>query len=254
MLDYYDRLCVGTQEPTTKILGIPWETEDTPATIIRNNGYFASQWSDNDYEEMARTPAPQKETPAIQETVQEIPNVSNCPKTHVRIQVTQYENSNYVKGSAKNFEIKSDYEKVFDLLAPLKSQYTGKASTRVRVQLQNKVEGKMQGGRNLSLAGALVPTVYAQIHGILDDAGLIQVESAPKCDVAKATSENMARNPSKSFGSTEDGVRKVLGSCAHMAPPTPQIYHTSKIQKRRASLDREAEALRQKIAALQGEL
>lgn len=249
MLDYYDRLCVGTQEPTTKILGIPWETEDTPATIIRNNGYFASHWSDNDYEEMARTPAPQKEIPAIEETT----NVSNC-HNHVRIQITQYEKSKYVKGSAKNFEIKGDYEEVFDLLAPLKSQYTGKASTRVRVQLQNKVEGKMQGGRNLSLAGALVPIVYAQIHGILDEAGLIQVESAPKCDVAKATSDNMAHNYSKSFDSTEDGVHKVLGSCAHMAPPTPQIYHISKIQKRRVSLDREAEALRQQIAALQGEL
>ncbi|MGW8181693.1 MAG: hypothetical protein ACWGQW_23425, partial [bacterium] len=152
MIDYYERICCAEVEETTYRGENHWETFDCPATVVRENGYFASSWSDKDYEAMAHTPfeAPVfVEVPADPVEVEPI----EVPTTHTRIQITQYEKSEYVRGSAKNFEVEGNFEAIFGLLSPLKNLFVGKSSTRVRVQLQNKVEGRMIGGRNLSLAG-----------------------------------------------------------------------------------------------------
>lgn len=180
MLDYFERLCPEeseTFEPElpTSDPEVAWAP--TPLTIVRASGWLASSWSDKDYEEMASKPSP---APAKYEASRAVEKRENNAyaegEPHVRVHITQYVDSEYQKGSSKNFEIKADYNRVYNLLVSLKSRFSGKSNHRVRIQLQNKVDGRMQGGRNLSLPGATVPEVYQVVCGLLDEAGLL----APK--------------------------------------------------------------------------
>ena len=106
MLDHYlscVHLDIDTPEDST-----PDTSDDTVIdvcdyldgyTIKRGNGYHAKCWSDTDLEQMCKD-----------DYVVENPDppVAIVPRTHTRVQVTQYKNGQYVKGQSDNFEIKED--------------------------------------------------------------------------------------------------------------------------------------------------
>lgn len=250
MLDYFERLCVQdsieddyqalpNRDPNLYRINNP-----TPLTIQRSSGWLASNWSDKDYEEMANTPVEVVQpTPQPQKEEQ-----TNLPAPHTRIQITQYEKSKYIKGTAKNFEVEGDYNQIFSLLQSLKST-NSTTTTRVRVQLQNKVNGKMQGGRNLSIPGTTVTTVYSQVWAILDEYGFLSPKQGSAVGIVPKSSGSQGNSVP-----TEEGSGFSGGAPAPVGAPTPQTCNTSKTSKRRVSLAAECRSIAQEIQELKAML
>ena len=226
-----------------------------PLTVIRGNGFESSSWSDEDYEEMSKLPCPEipqgkiarKETPVETQEVFPDPIPAPCP-VHTRIQITQYVSSKYQKGQSGNFEVNADYLKVYNLLMGLKDHtYSGPRSHRVRIQFQNKVNGKMEGGANLSVACAYVHEVIPQVRAILDSHCLIPPKPVSSQKVLGHSQEDTDPSPAverkdnninnKRCDKNEDGCHKPGESLGKNSPPSPLRYHTQKSPKRRITAE-----------------
>jgi len=183
-----------------------WRNQYSSGTYVHVDTYFSPQWSDQDLEEMAYGPCPavedlwqilpepqvsqesqlqvsQEPEPQPQEIQPQIPTpaedinrdvypVSN----HVRIQISMKQKGINVKGRYENFEIPNvPLEEIYDACLTLLTHFPKQPRKHIdfytRVQLQNKVNGKMQGGRNLSLHLATPEVVADFLREIFDGSG-----------------------------------------------------------------------------------
>lgn len=233
--------------------------EGTDLTCVRANGYAASSWGDDDYAEMCSQPCPleipqgkQRATrmsltvpePVPQDNDKEL-EIPPDP-THTRVQITLYESGKYVKGSAKNIEIPQPYTEVYRNIEFLKTLFPkSNTHTRVRVQLQNKVNGKMMGGANLSLPSATVESVYNNIMDMADLKGWLAPRPKDVLPPHRGVCEEKPCISKELQEQNEDGSGFSGTQARTDVPPTPHGYHTSLSESDRANLLEQIRLLRE---------
>lgn len=232
-----------------------------PFTILRHNGCEAKSWGEEDLKEiLGEKPSNSSNyDPFWWENPQaeEITEPSDCsptrgidpwtlrgdrkentpipvPQIHTRVQITQYLNGTYEKGKSGNFEVPFSYLKVFEILSTLRGNYNRTHTDhRVRIQLQNKVEGRMMGGKNLSLPGTTVELVIPMVRSLLENHEMI---SAPgRLRPTAQPLDNKGEVSSDTPFSTEDGSRKLVKSKGNPAAPTPNRHQTCKTSNGRVT-------------------
>lgn len=227
-----------------------------PFTILRHNGFQAKSWSEEDLKEMlGEKPSnsfrlennsqakkiikhfdcsPTRGTDPWTLRGDRKPQPEVIPQTHTRVQITQYLNGKYEKGKSGNFEIPFSYLKVFEILSTLKGNYSRThTNNRVRIQLQNKVDGRMMGGKNLILPSTTVELVIPMVRSLLENHGMILApgRKRPKSQPLDNKGEVLG---DRSF-STEEGSRKLVKSKGKSGAPTPNRHQICKTSNGRIS-------------------
>lgn len=122
-----------------------------------------NSWGAYDLKVMASTPAPVDiwELEEIEPEVVEVIEPEVVPEAetpHVRVQISMKQKGTNIKGRYDNFEISANIEDLYTISQNLLLLFPKVPRKQIayytRIQLQNKVGGKMSGGRNLSVHNA----------------------------------------------------------------------------------------------------
>lgn len=171
-----------------------WKNKHDEGYYNHFHTYMANQWSDQDLEEMSLHGEPyNQEIQPCRETQPPAVNINRdvYPVSNVRVQISMKQKGTDVKGRYENFEIpNTPIEEIFQvtqtLLTFFPKQPRKNISYYTRVQLQNKINGKMQGGRNLSLHNATPEEVADLLREIFDASGWLSPKiQSPKDSYSK---------------------------------------------------------------------
>lgn len=222
-----------------------WKNQYNEGTYLHVNTYMATKWSDQDLEEMTKLPCP--EIPeGIQRREEKSQDVYPASNSQVRVQISMKQKGTDVKGRYENFEIHNiPLDEIFQVILTLLTHFPKQPRKHIhyytRVQLQNKISGKMQGGRNLSLHNATPEEVASLLEEIFDANGWISPR--PGAQGKQVTSQKESPFQSDQRSQSEDDAPKPENHSSLRRGRGGLLYQSKKSAKVRATLLAEIEAM-----------
>jgi len=233
-------LCINTSRRR-------WKNQHGEGTYIHVHSYMGYSWSEQDLEEMSTNsssepkeptapfpPKPEKSEPA-EEILQDVYPVSNT----IRVQISMKQKGTDVKGRYGNFEIPNgDLMAIFQICHSLLRTFPRQPRKLInyytRIQLQNKIGTKMQGGRNLSLHNATPEQIVPLLQTLFDEQGWLAPR--PGAGENKVTSQKESSISSDRGSQSEDGPPKPGNQSVSRQGGRGVICQNQKSAKLRASL------------------
>lgn len=237
-----------------------WKNQHANGFYTHVNTSMRHRWSDQDLEEMSHNSFevkdlhnPLPETPKPPTPAKE--NQDSYPvqvPSKVRVQISMKQKGKDVKGQYENFEISNiPIEQIFASIQTLLSTFPKCRRKDIhyytRIQLQNKINGKMQGGRNLSLHNATPQEVAVLLEEIFDRRGWL----VGAVGVEASTGDNRGF-VSKDRSRSEDGSPKPGNHWVPGRRGRGVIYQSQNSAKRRTTQDLKRAALLAELEAIGG--